>query len=126
MFEARMAHIHGQIAKMRDALREGDFDRVFDLAEHDTLSLAATTMTGPAGWVYWQPRTIEIFNAVRALREDDVPVYFSVDTGASVYVNTTEQYVDRVESVVADCGVETRIWEVGGPARVLDESDALF
>jgi phosphomevalonate decarboxylase len=122
-----MAHIHGQIAEMRDALREGDFQRTFELAEHDSLSLAATTMTGPAGWVYWQPRTIEIFNAVRELRnEEDVPVYFSVDTGASVYVNTTADHVDRVEEAVADCGVDTRQWSVGGPAQVLDESEALF
>jgi phosphomevalonate decarboxylase len=127
MFEGRMAHMHGQIAEMRDALREGEFERTFELAEHDSLSLAATTMTGPAGWVYWQPRTLEIFNAVRELRtEADVPVYFSVDTGASVYVNTTAEHVDRVEEAVADCGVDTRQWEVGGPAQVLDESDALF
>jgi len=127
MFDARMAHVHGQIAEMRDALFAADFGRAFELAEHDSLSLAATTMTGPAGWVYWQPRTIEIFNAVRELREaDDVPVYFSVDTGASVYVNTTAEYVDRVERVVADCGVETTVWEVGGPARVLDADEALF
>jgi phosphomevalonate decarboxylase len=126
MFQARMAHIHGQIAEMRDGLREGDFDRVFELAEHDSLSLAATTMTGPAGWVYWQPRTIAIFNAVRELRAEDVPVYFSTDTGASVYVNTTEAYVDRVEAAVADCGVDTDVWEVGGPARVLEASEALF
>jgi phosphomevalonate decarboxylase len=127
MFESRMAHIHGQIAEMRDALQDGDFHRTCELAEHDSLSLAATTMTGPAAWVYWQPRTIEIFNAVRELRsEEDVPVYFSVDTGASVYVNTTAEYVDRVASVVADCGVETRVWEVGGPARIVDVSEALF
>jgi phosphomevalonate decarboxylase len=126
MFQARMAHIHGQIAEMRDGLREGDFDRVFELAEHDSLSLAATTMTGPAGWVYWQPRTIAIFNAVRELRDEGVPVYFSTDTGASVYVNTTEAYVDDVEAAVADCGVDTDVWEVGGPARVLEESEALF
>jgi len=127
MFEGRMAHMHGQIAEMRDALREGEFERTFELAEHDSLSLAATTMTGPAGWVYWQPRTLEIFNAVRELRtEADVPVYFSVDTGASVYVNTTAEHLDRVEEAVADCGVDTRQWEVGGPAQVLDESDALF
>ena len=112
---------------MRDALRAGEFDRTFELAEHDSLSLAATTMTGPAGWVYWQPRTIEIFNTVRELREEeDVPVYFSVDTGASTYVNTTAEHVDRVEEAVADCGVDTRIWEVGGPAEVLDGSEALF
>ncbi|MEF8856168.1 MAG: phosphomevalonate decarboxylase MvaD [Haloplanus sp.] len=126
MFQARMAHIHGQIAEMRDALRSADFDRAFELAEHDSLSLAATTMTGPAGWVYWQPRTIAVFNAVRALRDEGVPVYFSTDTGASVYVNTTADHVDRVESAVADCGVETDVWEVGGPARVRPESDALF
>ena len=126
MFEARMAHIHGQIAEMRDALRAGAFDRAFELAEHDSLSLAATTMTGPAGWVYWQPRTLEVFDAVRTLREEGVPVYFSVDTGASVYVNTTKEYVDEVEEAVADCGVDTHVWRVGGPARVLDESQALF
>jgi phosphomevalonate decarboxylase len=126
MFQARMAHIHGQIAEMRDALRAAEFDRAFELAEHDSLSLAATTMTGPAGWVYWQPRTVAVFNAVRALRAEDVPVFFSTDTGASVYVNTTTEYVDRVESAVADCGVETQVWEVGGPAEVRPATDALF
>ena len=126
MFEARMAHIHGQMAEMRDALRAADFDRAFKLAEHDSLSLAATTMTGPAGWVYWQPRTVEIFNAVRELRETGVPVYFSVDTGASVYVNTTADCVDAVEETVADCGVDTTVWEVGGPSRVRSPSEALF
>ncbi|RDI70559.1 phosphomevalonate decarboxylase MvaD [Halopelagius longus] len=127
MFEARMAHVHEQLQTMRDALREADFDRTFELAEHDSLSLTATTMTGPAGWVYWQPRTIAVFNAVRELREEeDVPVYFSTDTGASVYVNTTEEHVERVESAVADCDVETDVWRVGGPAEILPESDALF
>ena len=127
MFEARLAHIHEQIATMRNALRENDFDRVFELAEHDSLSLAATTMTGPAGWVYWQPETLSVFETVRTLREDeDIPVYFSTDTGASVYVNTTADHVDRVEGAIADLGVETRVWEVGGPAEVLPESESLF
>ncbi|SFG13995.1 diphosphomevalonate decarboxylase [Halopelagius inordinatus] len=127
MFEARMAHVHEQLQTMRDALRKGEFDRTFELAEHDSLSLTATTMTGPSGWVYWQPRTIAVFNAVRKLRtEEDIPVYFSTDTGASVYVNTTEDHVERVESAVAACDVETDVWSVGGPAEILPESDALF
>jgi phosphomevalonate decarboxylase len=127
MYESRLAHVHGQIAELRDALFDADFDRAFERAEHDSLSLAATTMTGPSGWVYWQPRTIAIFNAVRELREEEgLPVYFSVDTGASVYVNTTREHVDRVEAAVADCGVDTAVWRVGGPAEVPDESEALF
>ncbi|MFB6133179.1 MAG: phosphomevalonate decarboxylase MvaD [Halanaeroarchaeum sp.] len=126
MFEARLAHVHGQLADVRDAIRAGDFDRAFSLAEHDTLSLAATTMTGPAGWVYWKPETLAIFEAVRDLREEGVPVYFSTDTGATVYVNTKAEYVDRVEETVAAQGVETMVWEVGGPAQILDEDAALF
>jgi len=121
MFEARLAHIHDQLAEMKDALRAGDFDRAFETAEHDSLSLAATTMTGPAGWVYWQPETLEIFNTVRALRDDGVPAYFSTDTGATVYVNTRADHVDDVEDAIADCGVDTHVWEVGGPAHVVDE-----
>jgi phosphomevalonate decarboxylase len=127
MFEARMAHIHGQIAEAREGLRRADFGDVFELAEHDSLSLAATTMTGPAGWVYWKPETLEVFETVRRLRrEEDVPVYFSVDTGASVYLNTTRDYIDFVRSEIEDLGIDTRVWRLGGPARVLDEDEALF
>jgi phosphomevalonate decarboxylase len=126
MFESRMAHVHDQLAEMRDALRADDFDRVFELAEHDSLSLAATTMTGPAGWVYWKPETLAILDAVRELREEGVPAYFSTDTGATVYVNTDADHVDRVEAAVAECGVETREWRVGGPAEVVDADEALF
>ena len=127
MFQARMAHVHRQLAEMRDALRADDFHGAFELAEHDSLSLTAATMTGPAGWVYWQPETIEVFNAVRELRtEQDVPVYFSTDTGASVYVNTTADHVREVESTIADLGIETFVWEVGGPAELQPESEALF
>jgi len=127
MFDARRAHVQDQIVEARDAIRSNEFDRVFELAEHDSLSLAATTMTGPDGWVYWQPATIAVFNAVRELREEeDIPAYFSTDTGASVYVNTTEEHVDEVEGALEDAGVQTAVWEAGGPARILDESEALF
>ncbi len=128
MFQARNAHIHGQIAKMRDYLRNNEFENAFEMAEHDSLSLAATTMTGPSGWVYWQPATLAVFNRVRELREEeDIPVYFSTDTGASVYVNTTEEYAEEVESEISECGVSTTTWSVGGPARLLeDEDDHLF
>ncbi|WP_019991614.1 phosphomevalonate decarboxylase MvaD [Natronorubrum tibetense] len=127
MFQARNAHIHSQIAEMRDYLRNNDFERAFELAEQDSLSLAATTMTGPSGWVYWQPATLEIFNRVRQLREEEgIPVYFSTDTGASVYVNTTDEHAERVEEEIADCGVSTTVWNVGGPAKLLDEEKHLF
>jgi phosphomevalonate decarboxylase len=126
LWESRLAHVHDQLAAMRGAIREGDFETAFEVAEHDTLSLAATTMTGPEAWIYWKPRTLEIFDAVRDLRDGGVPAYFSTDTGATVYVNTTADHASAVEEKVAETGIETRVWEVGGPATVLSESAALF
>jgi len=127
MFDARKAHIHEQLQTMRDALRENDFDRAFELAEKDSLSLAATTMTGDSGWVYWKPATLAVFERVRELREEeDIPAYFSTDTGATVYVNTVEGYADRVEEEISEVGVNATTWEVGGPARLLEEDEALF
>lgn len=127
MFEARLAHIHDQLATARDAIRRGDFRRTFELAERDSLSLAATTMTGPEAWIYWRPETLEIIHRIRDLRdEESVPAYCSTDTGATVYVNTTSEHVDRVAAVVADCGVDTRELAVGGPARTVDPDRSLF
>lgn len=126
MFEARLAHIHEQIATMRDALHRAAFDDVFELAEHDSISLAATTMTGPAAWIYWQPETLQVFETVRELRTNGIPVYFSTDTGASVYINTDDAHVGTVQDAIDDLGIDTRVWEVGGPARVLEEEAALF
>ena len=126
MFDARLTHVHSQLAAVRDALLSGDFDGAFEAVERDTLSLAAVTMTGPGAWLYWQPRTLAVFDAVRELRADGVPAYFSTDTGATVYVNTKPEYVDRVEHAVAEAEVETRVWEVGGPTEILPESAALF
>ncbi|WP_435345574.1 phosphomevalonate decarboxylase MvaD [Haloarchaeobius sp. HRN-SO-5] len=135
MFDARRAHVQDQLVEVRDAIQDDDLERTAEIAEHDSLSLAATTMTGPDGWVYWQPPTLAVFNKVRELRangyEDDddvdsVPVWFSTDTGASVYVNTTAEHADRVKEAISETGVRTTIWEVGGPAELLDEDEALF
>lgn len=126
LWQGRLAHVHDQLAAMRQAIREGDFETAFSVAEHDTLSLAATTMTGPDAWIYWKPETLEIFEAVRGIREEGVPAYFSTDTGATVYVNTRAEYADRVETAMSRLGVETRMWNVGGPATVLPDTAALF
>ncbi|MFP4589998.1 MAG: phosphomevalonate decarboxylase MvaD [Halobacteriales archaeon] len=127
MFEARLAHVHHQLAEVRAGLAAGDFERTFACAEADSISLAATTMTGPSGWIYWQPTTLAVFETVRDLRRQrDVPAYFSTDTGASVYVNTTVEHADAVVEAIGDLDLRSvEVWEVGGPARV-DPSLALF
>lgn len=123
MFDARLAHVHDQLATVRAGLASGSFKRTFAAVEADSISLAATTMTGPSGWIYWQPVTLKVFETVRDLRKrEGIPVYFSTDTGASVYVNTTEEHVKTVVDALESLDLyDTRIWQVGGPARIDDD-----
>ncbi len=123
-FDARLGEVHGTVGDLREAIRRGDFASTFAIAERDSLELLAVTMTGPGSWLYWGPGTLELLNTARELRESGVDVYFSADTGATAYLNTTAEDVDRVREAVEARGIETRTWRVGDEVR--SSSDHLF
>lgn len=120
LFRGRLAYVHGALAEMAEAIRSGAFESTFALAERDSLALLAATMTGPDGWVYWRPETLELLRTARRLREEGLPVFFSSDTGATAYLNTTAEHAGAVAAAVEALGLDARIWRVGGPAEVVD------
>lgn len=117
----RIAYAKAILDDLRAAAIEGDFTTVGALAEKDTLSLHAATMTGGSNHIYWQPETVAIFHEVRQMRQDGIEAYFSVDTGATVYINCMPDDVATVEERIKALGVETAVAEVGGAARLVDD-----
>ena len=71
--------------------------------------------------VLWRPDTLRVILAVKKMREEGVPAFFSIDTGATVYVNAPSERGDDVESRIRELGIETIRCSVGGPARLVDE-----
>lgn len=123
-FEGRLAGVHETVADLRRAIRQGDFDRTFAIAERESIELLGVTMTGPENWLYWRPETLAVLETARDLREDGVPVYFSADTGATAYLNTTAAAVETVREAIEDQGIPTRVWRVGGGVEAA--TDHLF
>src|SRR2546422_986933 len=117
-FHARLAEMPRLIAEMELAIRKGDIGAICALAERDTLMLHGITMTGTGEMILWQPDTLRVILAVRRLREQGVPAFFSIDTGATVYVNTVPDHADRVRKTIDELGIETMSCTVGGPARL--------
>jgi len=111
------------LKKMVRAIREGDVDEVSKLAEADSLSLHAVTMTGRSQLFLMSPETVTIIRKIKSMREDDdIPVWFSLDTGPSVYVNTHPEFLDRVcREIKASANLEVIKSGVGGPARTIEE-----
>ncbi|MFB6110387.1 MAG: diphosphomevalonate decarboxylase [Halodesulfurarchaeum sp.] len=112
-FAGRLAGVAETAADLRTAIRSGDFHRTFEIAERESIELLGVTMTAD-GWLYWRPETLSVLETARSLRTEDVPVYFSADTGATAYLNTTVEHVDRVREEIEALGVPTRTWRVGG------------
>lgn len=120
-FHARLAEMPRLIAEMELAIRKRDVGAICALAERDTLMLHGITMTGTGEMVLWQPDTLRVILAVRRMRDEGLPAFFSIDTGATVYVNTFPERADDVKRRIEDLGIRTLACTVGGPARLEDE-----
>ena len=123
-FQARLAELPRMLLEMELAIREHSVPRIAELAERDTLMLHGITMTGRSELLLWRPETVSVMLQVRRLREEGVPAFFSIDTGATVYVNTVPAHADAVEERVRSLGIPTLRCIVGGGARLT--GDPLF
>ena len=122
-FTARVKEVKAALPKMIRAIKKGDLSEVCGLAEADSLSLHSVTMTGKRGLVLVVPETINVIRRVRAMREDQgIPVWYSLDTGPSVFLNTQPEYLQKVcEDIETNVHVPVIKSEVGGSARTLDQ-----
>lgn len=123
LFQARVDHVPSTLAGMRAALETRDLAAVAALAERDTFNLHAVTMTGEHGHLTWRPATVAVIHETRRLREAGVPVWFSIDTGATAYLNTDAGHEERVARAVRRIDGVAKVLRLrpGGPARLVDE-----
>ena len=121
LFQARLTEIPRLLAEMELAIRKRDIGAVCALAERDTLLLHGITMTGPRELLLWRPETVQVMHAVKRMREEGIPAFFSIDTGATVYVNTFPDKADIVEARIRDLEIPTIRCSVGGPAHLVED-----
>jgi phosphomevalonate decarboxylase len=116
-FKARLEYVTKIIRTMENAIKTGDVVTIARLAEEDSLNLHATTMTGKAHMVLWEPETIRMIKGVQKMRREGIPAWYSIDTGPSVFVNTFPGYVEKVADRLGGLGCSSIITsKVGGKA----------
>ncbi|MCU0852349.1 MAG: diphosphomevalonate decarboxylase [Thermoplasmata archaeon] len=120
-FHSRLAFVHGALAEMENAIRRRNIEKIGSLAERDSLILHGITMTSVDEMMLWRPETVKVILEVRKMRSEGVPAYFSIDTGATVYVNTKPRLVKEVEGRIKSLGIDTITCGVGGSARTTRE-----
>ena len=119
-FKARLDYMKGILQRMRRAIGRKDVAEICRLAEVDTLNLHAITMTGKMGTILVSPLSIRIMEEVRRLREEEmVPVWYSLDTGPSVFINTTSKAAPKVGRRIRALADNVILSDPGGPAEIV-------
>lgn len=79
-----------------DAAKDGDLVRLGEVMEHSTLKMHATTLAARPGFFYFQPVTIGVLLAVRALRAAGTPCWATMDAGPHVKILCAAASADAV------------------------------
>jgi diphosphomevalonate decarboxylase len=118
-FNARIESAQKRCDEMERAILGNDLRSLGVLAERDTLELHSLTMTGENRLMIMTADTLRIMERVRRMREEGVEAYFSMQTGPSVFINTSGKFEGRVLRSVRKMGYASYLSRVGGEARIL-------
>lgn len=119
-FQARVARAQERVEEMEGAIRRGDLRRVGELSEADSLELHAVTMTGGGRMILITPESLRLVQLALAWRAEGLPVYFSLQTGPTVFLDTTPDMADEVARRVRQLSHSPIISSIGGPAQILE------
>jgi phosphomevalonate decarboxylase len=118
-FKARVESATKRCDEMEKAILGNDLDALGTLVERDTLELHSLTMTGENRLIIMTEDSLRVIERVRRMKGEGLQAYFSMQTGPSVFVNTTEKDQEEVKEGLEKMGFKAYLSGVGGEARLL-------
>ena len=119
-YPAWVASTRHDLAGLRTAIRERDFEALAEIAEHSCLKMHAAMLATRPPLVYWNAATMGAIQRLRELRGQGVPAFFTIDAGPQVKAVCEPAAEGTVAAAMREIpGVESvRVVGLGGPVRV--------
>ncbi|MDU0348060.1 diphosphomevalonate decarboxylase [Actinomyces sp. MRS3W] len=96
LYPAWVSHSREDLDSALAAARAGDLPRLGEVAEGNALGMHAAMIAARPGIIYWLPDTVAALHAVRALREEGLPAWATIDAGPNVKVLTSGSQAEEV------------------------------
>jgi len=121
--QARLVEAPRRLEQCRRAILDRDFEALTAVVELDSDMMHAVMMTSAPALHYWMPASLEVMNAVRSWRVENVHACSTVDAGANVHVLCTKEEAQEISRRLRKItGVkDVLIAGVGGPAKLIEE-----
>jgi diphosphomevalonate decarboxylase len=118
---SRVADSPRRLAICRQAILKQDFEAFSAIVEVDSNMMHAVMMTSNPVLAYWQPLTLEIMHQVRALRQQGLPVCYTIDAGPNVHVLCLESTAAQVYHWLRDIPGVSQVFTTrpAGAARLV-------
>ncbi|MEE6725438.1 diphosphomevalonate decarboxylase [Pediococcus acidilactici] len=82
-----VAESNRMVPEMLHAVKENDFTKIGELAEHSAMMMHATTLAAIPAFTYFQPDTLKVIQLVKQIREVyGIECYYTMDAGPNVKV----------------------------------------
>ena len=107
-----------------EAVRAGDLERLGEVVEGNALGMHATMMAARPGIIYWLPQTVAALHGIRAMRQEGLPVWATIDAGPNVKVLTEGARAEEVAAALRDRlpGTTVSVRYPGGGVRIEEDS----
>jgi diphosphomevalonate decarboxylase len=119
-----IAEQEGDLETARKAIAARDIGALGDIAEHNCLKMHSVMWTSRPSLVYWNSTTVTCMEAVRRMRDEGLPVFFTIDAGPQVKAVCESGAADAVEATLAATNgvLRTLRTPLGAGARLLGEA----
>lgn len=94
--------VQGDLAAVKQAIVERDFERFGQTSESNALALHALAIAARPSILYWQPATLSLLHRIQALRRQGLSVYATMDAGPNVKVLFLESSIGEVQKHFPD------------------------
>lgn len=113
-YEAWLSGNDQDVAEAEKAVLDKDFEKLALLSEASCLRMHAVAMAANPGILYWEGATIEAIHAIRSMRKQGVPVFFTIDAGPQIKAiclpdakKQVQEMLENIQGVksVISCGL---------------------
>ena len=98
LYEAWPVKATHDLILMKEALANKDFATVGSTAESNALSMHATSLGAWPPILFWLPETVALMRKIWHVREEGLPVYFTMDAGPNVKLLFLDDHEESVRA----------------------------
>jgi diphosphomevalonate decarboxylase len=107
LYESWPRQVSKDMVSLKKAIAEQNFDLLGETAERNALAMHATMLSSWPPVFYWLSQTVEIAQKIWKLREEGLPLFFTMDAGPNIKLLFLQKNQQEIESLFKEVKVIT-------------------